>query len=91
MFHDLFHSLASYRDYFQDKSKEIDTRLFEVAAEKLACEVAKEYFSQLLQEKQRSDLSRVVSRDVQQGLNYFCKVKVQASVLQQYSLSQNGA
>jgi hypothetical protein len=45
---DLFHGLAAYRNYFTQKSMEIDRRYREVAAEKLACDIANEYFSQLV-------------------------------------------
>jgi BTB/POZ domain len=51
---DLFHSLGRYRDYFTEKSKEIETRYKSVAAEKLANDIAKEYFSQYLEHPKAS-------------------------------------
>jgi BTB/POZ domain len=44
---DLFHSISTYRDYFASKSTEIQERYFRVAVEKLSCDIANEYFSQL--------------------------------------------
>jgi BTB/POZ domain len=48
---DLFHSLGRFRDYFEEKSVEIEARYMSVACEKLANDIAKEYFSQYLEPK----------------------------------------
>jgi hypothetical protein len=45
---DLFHGLTSYKEFFTSKSVDIDKRYREVAAEKLANDIATAYFSQLV-------------------------------------------
>jgi BTB/POZ domain len=51
---DLFHSLGRFRDYFEEKSAEIEARYRSVASEKLANDIAKEYFSQYLEHPKQS-------------------------------------
>jgi len=70
---DLFHSLGQYRDYFQEKSVEINDRYHKLATEKLACEVAQEYFSQL-----RPD-------DITKGINFFCPAAISVKLPQGHS------
>lgn len=44
---DLFYDLARYRDFFDTTKKDIDQRFRQVAVEKVACELASEYFERI--------------------------------------------
>ncbi|KAL3911903.1 MAG: hypothetical protein SGARI_001418, partial [Bacillariaceae sp.] len=48
---DLFHTLGRFRDFFSEESGKIVQRFLEVEAERMACQIASAYFSQLTQEK----------------------------------------
>lgn len=81
---DLFHSLAKYRDYFIRKNEEINKKLKGVAAEKLACELAKEYFSQLIHPKpvevSTSGYRPHPSQNTQPSANYFDSTNIKVTV-----------
>lgn len=76
---DLFHGLAAYRNYFDTKSFEIDARYRKVAAEKLACTIAKEYFSRLVHKPSEDvkphpvygEYQPVATNQKTGGINYF--------------------
>jgi len=44
---DLFYHLESYREFFDSNKKDIDARFRKVAVEKVACELASEYFERI--------------------------------------------
>eukprot|EP00978_Attheya_sp_CCMP212_P020448 scaffold58531_cov58-Attheya_sp.AAC.1 len=52
---DLFYGLAAYRNHFKEKSMDIDKRYRKVAAEKLACAIATECFSQLIHTQEEGE------------------------------------
>ena len=45
---DMFHGLGRYQDFFDTRKLDIEQRYRKVAVEKLACDVALTYFSQLI-------------------------------------------
>lgn len=51
---DLFHGLGRYRDFFDARKLDIEERYRKVATEKLACDIAATYFSQLVHTPQKS-------------------------------------
>ena len=70
---DLFHSLALFRDYFKNKKEEIEKRYRSVACEKLANDIASEYFARLRQEtKGKTKIDGRVD-----GIKFFCPAKIE--------------
>ena len=78
---DLFHSLALYGEYFKSKSDEIGIRYRSVACEKLANDIASEYFARLRQETKDEDKADGSVK----GIRFFCKAQIDVTAPKDHS------